>query len=69
MFPWFRGGGGSSGPPLAGRLVGLSVGVGLLALSALFALHVLDVLIPVVVPLLGVLLIYTVMFGRHRRHK
>lgn len=66
MFPWFRGGGGSSGPPLAGRLIGLAVGLLLLALSVLFALHVLEVLIPVVVPLLGVLLIYTVMF-RHRR--
>jgi len=52
---------------MAGRLVGLAVGVGLLALSVWFALHVLDVLIPMVVPLIGVLLIYTVMFGRHRR--
>lgn len=67
MLPWFRGDGSSPRPPMAGRLVGLAVGVGCLSLAALFALHVLEVLIPVVVPLLGVLFVYTVMFGRHRR--
>lgn len=67
MLPWFRGSDSSPRPPLAGRLIGLAVGVGLLSVTALFALHVLEALIPVVLPLLGVLFVYTVMFGRHRR--
>jgi CHASE2 domain-containing sensor protein len=65
---WFRRDGSSSRPPLAYRLVGLAVGMGLLSITTLFALHVLEVLIPVVVPLLGLLFVYVVMFGRHR-HK
>jgi hypothetical protein len=54
--------------PLAGRLVGLAVGVTLLSLSVLFALHVVALLIPVVVPLFALVSIYAVMFGR-RHHK
>jgi hypothetical protein len=53
-------------PPLAGRLIGLAAGVLLLSLAVLFALHVISLLVPVVVPLLVLSCIYAVLFGRHR---
>lgn len=68
MSPWFHGDGGSPRPPLAGRLVGLAVGVALLALSTWLALHVVTELIAILVPLLGLLFVYAVIFGGfHRR--
>jgi|GEM_PF-7073753 len=67
MFPWFRGSDSSPRPPLAGRLVGLAVGVLSLSLAALLALDVVEAVIPVVLPLAGVLFIYTVLLGNRRR--
>jgi hypothetical protein len=64
----FRRDDSSPRPPLAGRLAGLAVGVGLLSLAALLALHVIEMLVPVVVPLLVLVGIYTIMVGR-RHHK
>jgi hypothetical protein len=58
VISWFRSDDSSPRPPLPGRLIGLAVGVALLSLSALFVLHVVGLLIPVVVPLFGVLLVY-----------
>jgi hypothetical protein len=69
MFPWFRGDGGSPRPPLPGRLAGLAVGVTLLALAVWLALHVITLVISLVVPLLGLLFVYTVIFGGFRRRR
>jgi hypothetical protein len=67
VISWFRREDSSPRPPLAGRLIGLAAGVGLLSLAALFALHVIALLIPVVVPLLVLTGIYAVIAPRHRR--
>jgi hypothetical protein len=50
-------------PPLAGRLVGLAVGVLLLSGAVYVALGVIEA----VVPFLAVAVMYGVMFGRGRR--
>ncbi|HEX5120055.1 MAG TPA: hypothetical protein VFW65_33115 [Pseudonocardiaceae bacterium] len=63
----FRRDDSSPRPPLAGRLVGLAVGVGLLSVAALFTLHVIELLIPVVVPLVVLAGIYLVVFGKFHR--
>lgn len=63
----FRRDDSSPQPPLAGRLIGLAVGVLLLSLAATVALHVFEMLVPVVVPLLVLIGIYAVLFGRHRK--
>jgi hypothetical protein len=68
VISWFRRGDSSPRPPLAGRLAGLAVGVGLLSLASLFALHVLALLLPVVVPLLVLVGIYAAITP-HRRRK
>jgi hypothetical protein len=49
--------------------VGLAVGVALLALAAWLALHVITLVISLVVPLLGLLFVYTVIFGGFRRRR
>jgi hypothetical protein len=54
-------------PPLAGRLVGLSVGVLLLSFAVYVAMDVLAALLSLVVPFLAVVVIYAVMVGRMRR--
>ncbi len=67
MFSWFRRDDSAPRPPLAGRLIGLSVGVLLLSFAAYVAFGVLQVLIPIVVPLFVLIGVYQLMFGK--RHK
>lgn len=64
---WSRHNSESPRPPLAGRLVGLAIGVLALSIAAYVALDVVKLLIPVVVPLIAFLGVYSFMFGR--RHK
>lgn len=54
-------------PPLAGRLVGLAVGVLLLSLAVYVALDVLAALVAVTVPLLAMALVYIIIVGRFRK--
>jgi lipopolysaccharide export LptBFGC system permease protein LptF len=54
-------------PPLAGRLVGLAVGVLLLSGAVYVALGVIEAVVTMLVPFLAVAVIYGVMFGRGRR--
>jgi hypothetical protein len=54
-------------PPLAGRLIGLAVGVLALSGAVYVGLGIVEALIPVVVPLVVLLGIYSMLFGR--RHK
>lgn len=65
----FRRDDGSVRPPIPGRLIGLAIGLALLALATWLALHVITLVIAVVAPFLGLTFIYAVMFGgfRHRR--
>lgn len=65
----FRRDDGSPRPPLPGRMVGLAIGVALLAVATWLALHVITEVIAVVVPLLGLALVYAVMFGGFRRRR
>lgn len=64
---WFQRDEDAPRPPVAGRLIGVAVGVFLLSLAIYVALGVIAELIPIVVPLLGVIGIYLVMFRRHHK--
>ncbi|WP_433268945.1 hypothetical protein ACQPZF_05585 [Actinosynnema sp. CS-041913] len=55
-------GGDGPRPPLAGRLVGLAIGLALLSLAVMLALDVIAELVAIAVPLLGVALVYVLMF-------
>lgn len=68
MMPKFLRDGDTPRPPLAGRLIGLAVGVLLLSLAAYVALDVVQALVPVVVPLIVLVGIYSLLLGR-TRHK
>jgi hypothetical protein len=68
MFSWLRRHGDAPRPPLAGRLIGLAVGVLLLAGSVHLALGVIEALATMLVPFVAVAIIHWVMFGR-RHHK
>jgi hypothetical protein len=68
MIPKFLRDDGTPRPPLAGQLIGLAVGVLLLSLAVYVALDVVQALVPVVAPLIVLVGIYLVMFGR-ARHK
>jgi CHASE2 domain-containing sensor protein len=67
VIPWLRRDHDVPRPPLAGRLIGLAVGVLLLSFAASVALHVVQLLIPVVLPLVVLIGIYAVMFRRRHR--
>ena len=68
MFSWLRHHSDTPRPPLAGRLIGLAVGVLLLSLAAYVALDVVQALVPVVAPLIVLIGIYSLLLGR-TRHK
>jgi hypothetical protein len=67
MFSWLRPDDNTPQPPLAGRLIGLAVGVLLLSFAAYIALGVVQVLIPIVVPLVVLIGIYSGMFRKHHK--
>jgi hypothetical protein len=64
VIDWFRRDSSTPRPPMAGRLIGLAVGVLLLSVAAYVAFKVMTALIPVVVPLLVMIGIYLVIFKR-----
>jgi hypothetical protein len=68
MIPKFLRDDSTPRPPLAGRLIGLAIGVLLLSLAVYVALDVAQALIPVVAPLIVLIGIYSLMVGRGR-HK
>ncbi|MEV8439059.1 hypothetical protein AB0425_16920 [Actinosynnema sp. NPDC051121] len=57
---------GSDGPrpPLAGRLIGLAIGLALLSLAVMLALDVIAELLAIAVPLAGVAVVYMLTFRR-----
>ncbi|WNV83471.1 hypothetical protein [Umezawaea sp. Da 62-37] len=63
---FFRHDDGSPKPPLAGQMVGLAIGLLLLSFAALVALDVVKILVPIVLPLLALIGVYTLMFRRHK---
>lgn len=67
MIPKFLRDDGTPRPPLAGRLIGLSVGVLLLAGVMHLALGVIETLVTMLVPFMAVAILYGVMVGRGRR--
>jgi hypothetical protein len=68
MFSWLRRHSDAPRPPLAGRLIGLAVGVLLLSLAAYVALDVVQALVPIAAPLIVLIGIYSLLLGR-MRHK
>ncbi len=67
MSPLFRRGESGEQPPLAGRLLGLSLGIVGLAVAVKLALGVVVEVVQVVVPLLGLVGIYLIASRGTRR--
>ncbi|WP_410623216.1 hypothetical protein [Amycolatopsis sp. cmx-8-4] len=67
MISWLKRDDDAPRPPLAGRLIGLAVGVLVLSGAVYVAASVVQALIPLMVPLVVLIGIYAVMFGKHRK--
>ena len=67
MSPLLRRGEGGDRPPLAGRLVGLGLGIVCLAVAVKLALQVVVELVHVAVPLLGIVGVYLLVSRGGRR--
>lgn len=64
---WLQRDGDASRPPLAGRLIGLAVGMLVLSGAVYVAAGVVKVLIPLAVPLVVLIGIYMIMRGKHHK--
>jgi hypothetical protein len=63
IFKFFRGD-DAPRPPLAGRMIGWAIGLVLLSGAVAIALEVVEALIPILVPLVGLVFIYSLLLGR-----
>lgn len=66
MFRWFRHSDDTPRPPLAGRLVGLAVGVCLLALGLYFFIDVMQAVVALLMPFIALVIIYRLILGKLR---
>jgi hypothetical protein len=68
VIPWFKQRDDDAPrPPLAGRLIGLAVGVLVLSGAGYVAVGVIQALIPLVVPLVVLVGVYLMMRGKHHK--
>jgi hypothetical protein len=66
VFRLFRHGDDIPRPPLAGRLVGLAVGVCLLALGLYFFIDVVQTVVALFMPFIALIIIYRIILGKLR---
>ncbi len=64
MWPRFRHGDDAPRPPLGWRLVGLAVAVGLFALVMTFAIEIAKAVVLLLMPFIGLFIIYRFLLGK-----